>query len=473
MPYLFTSESVSEGHPDKVADQISDALIDHFLAIDPSSKVACETLVTTGQVVLAGEVKSEAYLDVQDIAREVIRKIGYTKSEYMFEANSCGIFSAIHEQSADINQGVEKKDPWKQGAGDQGMMFGYACRETDNFMPLPLELSHLLLRELADIRRENKQIKYLRPDAKSQVTIEYNDKNEPIRIDAIVISTQHDDFDTEKKMLEQIKKDVINILIPRVMKKLPKRVQALFNNKIVYHINPTGKFVIGGPHGDTGLTGRKIIVDTYGGKGAHGGGAFSGKDPSKVDRSAAYATRHIAKNLVAAGVADEVLVQVAYAIGVAEPVGLYVSTYGTSKVAINDGEVANIVAKLVDMRPYAIEQRFKLRTPIYSETAAYGHMGREPQTVTKVFNKGKKTEVKVKVELFPWEKLDLVEAFKKGFGLNGKVAAAKPASTTKPAAKAASKPASKTASKPTAKAVVKPATKVAAKPAKKKAGAKA
>ncbi len=467
MPYLFTSESVSEGHPDKVADQISDALIDHFLAIDPSSKVACETLVTTGQVVLAGEVKSEAYLDVQEIAREVIRKIGYTKSEYMFEANSCGIFSAIHEQSADINQGVEKKDPWKQGAGDQGMMFGYACRETDNYMPLPLELSHLLLRELADLRRENKQIKYLRPDAKSQVTIEYNDNNEPVRIDAIVISTQHDDFDAEKKMLDQIKKDVINILIPRVMKKLPKRVQALFNNKIVYHINPTGKFVIGGPHGDTGLTGRKIIVDTYGGKGAHGGGAFSGKDPSKVDRSAAYATRHIAKNLVAAGVADEVLVQVAYAIGVAEPVGLYVSTYGTSKVAINDGEVANIVAKLVDLRPYAIEQRFKLRTPIYSETAAYGHMGRQPQIITKTFNKGKKSEVKIKVELFPWEKLDLVEAFKKGFGLNGKVAvkAAEPTKAVESAKPA--KPAKKEADKPAAK------EKASAKPAKKKAAAKA
>jgi S-adenosylmethionine synthetase len=385
----------------------------------------------------------------------------------MFEANSCGIFSAIHEQSADINQGVEKKDPWKQGAGDQGMMFGYACRETDNYMPLPLELSHLLLRELADLRRENKQMKYLRPDAKSQVTIEYNDNNEPVRIDAIFISTQHDDFDAEKKMLDQIKKDVINILIPRVMKKLPKRVQALFNNKIVYHINPTGKFVIGGPHGDTGLTGRKIIVDTYGGKGAHGGGAFSGKDPSKVDRSAAYATRHIAKNLVAAGVADEVLVQVAYAIGVAEPVGLYVSTYGTSKVSISDGDVANVVAKLVDMRPYAIEQRFKLRTPIYSETAAYGHMGREPQIITKTFNKGKKSEVKIKVELFPWEKLDLVEAFKKGFGLNGKVAV-KAAEPTKDVVTAkAAKPAKKEAAKPTAKA------KESAKPAKKKAAAKA
>ncbi len=454
MPYLFTSESVSEGHPDKVADQISDALIDHFLAIDPTSKVACETLVTTGQVVLAGEVKSDAYLDVQEIAREVIRKIGYTKSEYMFEANSCGIFSAIHEQSPDINQGVEKKDPWAQGAGDQGMMFGYASRETDNFMPLPLELSHVLLKELAAIRREGKQMKYLRPDAKSQVTIEYNDQNEPIRIDAIVVSTQHDDFDSEKKMLDQIKKDVINILVPRVMKKLPKRVQALFNDKIKYHINPTGKFVIGGPHGDTGLTGRKIIVDTYGGKGAHGGGAFSGKDPSKVDRSAAYATRHIAKNLVASGVCDEALVQVAYAIGVAQPVGLYVNTYGTAKVNLNDGEIASVVGKLVDMRPYAIEQRFKLRTPIYSETAAYGHMGREPQVVTKVFNKGKKNEVKLKVELFPWEKLDLVDAFKKGFGLSGASKAAKPAAekaskkadNKKPAAKKAA------AKKATAKA---------------------
>lgn len=417
MPYLFTSESVSEGHPDKVADQISDALIDHFLAYDPSSKVACETLVTTGQVVLAGEVKSNAYLDVQDIARDVIRKIGYTKSEYMFEANSCGIFSAIHEQSPDINQGVEKKDPWKQGAGDQGMMFGYACRETDTYMPLPLELAHLLLRELADIRRGGKQMKYLRPDAKSQVTIEYDDNNQPVRIDAIVISTQHDDFAAEKKMLSTIKEDVINILIPRVKKQLPKRVQALFNDKIKYHINPTGKFVIGGPHGDTGLTGRKIIVDTYGGKGAHGGGAFSGKDPSKVDRSAAYATRHIAKNLVAAGVCDEVLVQVAYAIGVAEPVGLYVNTYGTAQVGMTDGEIAKKLEKVFDMRPYAIETRFQLRSPIYGETAAYGHMGRAPKTVTKVFNKGKENEKKVTVELFPWEKLDYVDAVKKTFKL--------------------------------------------------------
>ncbi|HLT71012.1 MAG TPA: methionine adenosyltransferase, partial [Cyclobacteriaceae bacterium] len=389
MPYLFTSESVSEGHPDKVADQISDALIDYFLAYDPDSKVACETLVTTGQVVLAGEVKSQAYLDVQDIAREVVRRIGYTRSEYMFEANSCGIFSAIHEQSPDINQGVERKNKEDQGAGDQGMMFGYATNETDNFMPLPLELAHLLLRELAALRREGKQINYLRPDAKSQVTIEYDDDNRPIRIDSIVLSTQHDDFAKDSTMLKKIKDDVINILIPRIKKKLPKRVQALFDDKIKYYVNPTGKFVIGGPHGDTGLTGRKIIVDTYGGKGAHGGGAFSGKDPSKVDRSAAYATRHIAKNLVAAGVSDEVLVQVAYAIGVAKPVGLFVNTFGTAKVDLSDGEIARKLEKLFDMRPYFIENRFKLRTPIYSETAAYGHMGREPRVVEKVFNKGK------------------------------------------------------------------------------------
>ncbi len=430
MAYLFTSESVSEGHPDKVSDQISDALIDYFLAYDPSSKVACETLVTTGQVVLAGEVKSDAYLDVQEIAREVIRKIGYTKSEYMFEANSCGILSAIHEQSPDINQGVERRKPEEQGAGDQGMMFGYANRETDNYMPLPLELAHLLLMELAAIRREGKVMKYLRPDSKSQVTIEYTDDNVPARIDTIVISTQHDDFNkSEKAMQDVIRKDVINILIPRVMKKLPKRIQALFNNKITYHVNPTGKFVIGGPHGDTGLTGRKIIVDTYGGKGAHGGGAFSGKDPSKVDRSAAYATRHIAKNLVAAGVCDEVLVQVAYAIGVARPVGLFVNTYGTSKVPMTDGQIANVVQgmKEFDLRPYFIENRFKLRTPIYAETAAYGHMGREPKDVVKVFNKDKKNEKKVKVTLFPWEKLDCMDQVKKAFGLakassNGKAA---------------------------------------------------
>jgi S-adenosylmethionine synthetase len=417
MSYLFTSESVSEGHPDKVADQISDALIDHFLAYDPDSKVACETLVTTGQVVLAGEVKSEAYLDVQTIAREVIKKIGYTKSEYMFEAHSCGVLSAIHEQSQDINRGVERKRKEDQGAGDQGMMFGYACRETDNFMPLPLELAHLLLRELAEIRRENKEIKYLRPDAKSQVTIEYDDNNRPVRIDTIVISTQHDQFGPDKSMLEKIKKDIIQFLIPRVKKKLPARVQALFNNQIKYHINPTGKFVIGGPHGDTGLTGRKIIVDTYGGKGAHGGGAFSGKDPSKVDRSAAYATRHIAKNMVAAGLCEEVLVQVAYAIGVAEPVGLYVNTYGTSHVNIDDGKLAKKIGKIFDLRPYAIEKRFNLRSPIYLETASYGHMGRSPRVVTKVFNPGKGNEKKVKVKLFPWEELDYVERLRKEFGL--------------------------------------------------------
>ena len=415
MPYLFTSESVSEGHPDKVADQISDALIDYFLAYDANSKVACETLVTTGQVVLAGEVKSEAYLDVQDIAREVIKKIGYTKSEYMFEANSCGIFSAIHEQSADINQGVERRKKEDQGAGDQGMMFGYATNETDNYMPLPLELAHLLLRELAVIRREGKVMTYLRPDAKSQVTIEYGDDNKPQRVDAIVISTQHDDFAKDAIMLKKIKDDVINILIPRILKKLPKRVQKLFKGEINYFVNPTGKFVIGGPHGDTGLTGRKIIVDTYGGKGAHGGGAFSGKDPSKVDRSAAYATRHIAKNMVAAGVCDEILVQVAYAIGVAKPEGLYVNTYGTSKVKLSDGEIGAKISKIFDMRPYFIEQRFNLRTPIYSETAAYGHMGREPKVVVKVFNEGKKTEKRVKVELFPWEKLNYVEAVQKAF----------------------------------------------------------
>ena len=396
MPYLFTSESVSEGHPDKVADQISDALIDNFLAYDAQSKVACETLVTTGQVVLAGEVKSKAYLDVQEIARGVIREIGYTKSEYMFEANSCGILSAIHEQSADINRGVDRDAKKKdfetlanaQGAGDQGMMFGYATRETENYMPLALDLAHKILQELSRTRRAGKEMKYLRPDAKSQVTIEYNDDNTPVRIDTIVVSTQHDDFEkSDKKMLDQIKKDVINIIIPRVKKQLKPALQKLFNDKITFHINPTGKFVIGGPHGDTGLTGRKIIVDTYGGKGAHGGGAFSGKDPSKVDRSAAYATRHVAKNLVAAGVCDEVLVQVSYAIGVAKPCGIFIDTYGTSKVNMNDGAIAKIVEKVFDMRPYAIEQRLKLRNPIYSETAAYGHMGRKAETVTKVFNK--------------------------------------------------------------------------------------
>jgi S-adenosylmethionine synthetase len=416
MPYLFTSESVSEGHPDKVADQISDALIDHFLAFDPNSKVACETLVTTGQVVLAGEVKSKTYLDVQDIAREVIRKIGYTKSEYMFEANSCGIFSAIHEQSSDINQGVDKKKKEEQGAGDQGMMFGYATNETEDYMPLALDLSHKILIELAALRRENKQIKYLRPDSKSQVTLEYDDNNQPIRIDAIVVSTQHDDFDTEAKMLAKIKKDIVEILIPRVKAKY-KKYAHLFNNKIKYHINPTGKFVIGGPHGDTGLTGRKIIVDTYGGKGAHGGGAFSGKDPSKVDRSAAYATRHIAKNLVAAGVANEVLIQVSYAIGVAQPMGIFVNTYGTAKVGLSDGEIAKKVEKIFDMRPYFIEQRLKLRNPIYSETAAYGHMGRKNEVVEKSFiGQGGKV-LKKKVELFTWEKLDYVAKVKKEFGL--------------------------------------------------------
>ena len=416
MPYLFTSESVSEGHPDKVADQISDALIDHFLAFDPNSKVACETLVTTGQVVLAGEVKSKAYLDVQEIARSVIRKIGYTKSEYMFEAHSCGVLSAIHEQSADINQGVDRRTKEEQGAGDQGMMFGYATNETEDYMPLALDLAHKLLIELANLRKENKQVKYLRPDAKSQVTLEYDDNNKPVRIDAIVISTQHDDFDTEAKMQAQIRKDVIDILIPRVKKKY-KKYARLFNSNIKYHINPTGKFVIGGPHGDTGLTGRKIIVDTYGGKGAHGGGAFSGKDPSKVDRSAAYATRHIAKNLVAAGVADEVLVQVSYAIGVAKPTSINVNTFGTAKVDLTDGEIGKTVEQIFDMRPYFIEKRLKLRNPIYSETAAYGHMGRKPETVTKIFTSPDGRTKKVKVELFTWEKLDKVKEVKKAFGL--------------------------------------------------------
>ncbi len=416
MPYLFTSESVSEGHPDKVADQISDALIDHFLAFDPQSKVACETLVTTGQVVLAGEVKSSAYLDVQEIARSVIRKIGYTKSEYMFEANSCGIFSAIHEQSADINQGVDRRKKEDQGAGDQGMMFGYASHETADYMPLALDLAHKLLIELAALRRENDEIKYLRPDAKSQVTLEYDDKNNPVRIDAIVISTQHDDFDTEEKMLAKISRDIKNILIPRVKSKY-KKYDHLFNKRIKYHINPTGKFVIGGPHGDTGLTGRKIIVDTYGGKGAHGGGAFSGKDPSKVDRSAAYATRHIAKNLVAAGVATEVLVQVSYAIGVAQPTSIYVNTFGTAKVKMKDGAIGKIVSEIFDMRPYFIEKRLKLRNPIYSETAAYGHMGRKPKTVVKTFVSPDGKTIKKKVELFTWEKLDYVNKVKQAFNI--------------------------------------------------------
>jgi len=416
MSYLFTSESVSEGHPDKVADQISDALIDHFLAFDPESKVACETLVTTGQVVLAGEVKSKAYLDVQSIAREVIRRIGYTKSEYMFEANSCGVLSAIHEQSGEINQGVERKDKENQGAGDQGMMFGYATNETENFMPLALDLSNTILKELSAIRKAGKVMKYLRPDAKSQVTLEYDDHGKPVRIDTIVVSTQHDEFDTDAKMQAKIKEDVIKILIPRVSKKYPK-LKKLFNDKIIFHVNPTGKFVIGGPHGDTGLTGRKIIVDTYGGKGAHGGGAFSGKDPSKVDRSAAYATRYIAKNLVAAGVADEILVQVSYAIGVAKPMGIYINTYGTAKVDMTDGKIAKLVEQLFDLRPYAIEQKLKLRKPIYSETAAYGHMGRENQTVEKSFTTPDGKTKKVKVELFTWEKLDAVSKVKKAFGI--------------------------------------------------------
>lgn len=414
MGYLFTSESVSEGHPDKIADQISDALIDNFLAFDPHSKVACETLVTTGQVILAGEVKSNTYIDVQQIARNVIKQIGYTKSEYMFEANSCGVLSAIHEQSPDINQGVERGKPEEQGAGDQGMMFGYAVNETDNYMPLALDLSHALLRELAEIRRENREITYLRPDAKSQVTLEYSDDNKPVRVNTIVISTQHDDFDTESKMLKKIKEDIVNILIPRVIKKYPQYAP-YFDENIIYHINPTGVFVIGGPHGDTGLTGRKIIVDTYGGKGAHGGGAFSGKDPSKVDRSAAYAMRHIAKNLVAAGVADEILVQVSYAIGVAEPTGVYVNTYGTAKVKLTDGEIAKKIQEIFPLRPYDIEQRLKLRNPIYSETASYGHMGRTPKVVTKVFSSPYHRTKKIEVELFTWEKLDYVDKVKEKF----------------------------------------------------------
>ena len=414
MGYLFTSESVSEGHPDKIADQISDALIDNFLAFDPHSKVACETLVTTGQVILAGEVKSNTYIDVQQIARNVIEKIGYTKSDYMFEAKSCGVLSAIHEQSPDINQGVDRGKPEEQGAGDQGMMFGYAVNETENYMPLALDLSHALLRELAALRRENKEITYLRPDAKSQVTLEYSDDNKPVRVNTIVISTQHDDFDTEKKMLQKIKEDIVKILIPRVIKKYPQYAP-FFDDKIINHINPTGIFVIGGPHGDTGLTGRKIIVDTYGGKGAHGGGAFSGKDPSKVDRSAAYAMRHIAKNLVAAGVADEILVQVSYAIGVAEPTGVYVNTYGTAKVNLTDGEIAKKIQEIFPLRPYDIEQRLKLRNPIYSETASYGHMGRTPEVVTKVFSSPYHKTKTIEVELFTWEKLDFVEKVKAAF----------------------------------------------------------
>lgn len=417
MPYLFTSESVSEGHPDKVADQISDALIDNFLAWDPDSKVACETLVTTGLVVLAGEVKSQTYLDVQRIAREVVRKIGYTKSEYMFEADSCGVISAIHEQSADINQGVDRVKKQDQGAGDQGMMFGYATGETDNYMPLALDLAHKILTELAALRRENSAIKYLRPDAKSQVTIEYSDDHRPIRIDAIVVSTQHDDFDTEVNMQKKIQEDIISILIPRIKAQLKPELQVLFTDAIKYHINPTGKFVIGGPHGDTGLTGRKIIVDTYGGKGAHGGGAFSGKDPSKVDRSAAYATRHIAKNLVAAGVCSEILVQVSYAIGVKDPMGIFVDTYGTAKVGLNDGEIAKKISAIFDMTPYGIETRLKLRNPIYSETAAYGHMGRQSEVVTKTFLGNNGDSKTVQVELFTWEKLDYIDQVKKAFSL--------------------------------------------------------
>lgn len=426
MSYLFTSESVSEGHPDKIADQISDALIDNFLAYDPNSKVACETLVTTGQVVLAGEVKSEAYLDVQDIARKVINEIGYTKGEYMFNGDSCGVISAIHEQSPDINQGVDRAAEHEdfetkanaQGAGDQGMMFGYATNETENYMPLALDLAHTILRELSTLRREGDAIPYLRPDAKSQVTIEYSDDHKPVRIDSIVVSTQHDEFGSDDAMLAKIRKDIIEILIPKVRSAQKPEIQALFNDEIKYHINPTGKFVIGGPHGDTGLTGRKIIVDTYGGKGAHGGGAFSGKDPSKVDRSAAYATRHIAKNLVAAGVADEVLVQVSYAIGVAEPCGVYINTYGTSKVNFHDGEIAEKVQKIFDLRPYAIEQNLKLRNPIYQETASYGHMGRDAYVGSKTFNRGKKNELTIdNLEFFTWEKLDKVDEIKKEFGI--------------------------------------------------------
>lgn len=429
MSYFFTSESVSEGHPDKVADQISDAILDKILAFDPNSKVACETLVTTGQVILAGEIKTETYIDVQEVAREVINRIGYTKAEYRFDGDSCGVFSSIHEQSPDINRGVVREDPMNQGAGDQGMMFGYACKETDNYMPLSLELSHKLLLELAVIRREQKVMKYLRPDSKSQVTIEYSEEGVPTRIDSIVVSTQHDDFGrpantsveaqlkADEEMLAEIKADVINILIPRVMASLPERIQALFNPEITYHVNPTGKFVIGGPHGDTGLTGRKIIVDTYGGKGAHGGGAFSGKDPSKVDRSAAYAARHIAKNLVAAGVSDEILVQVSYAIGVARPMNIFVNTYGKSKVAMSDSKVAEIVDQLFDMRPKAIEERLKLRNPIYEETAAYGHMGREPQRIVKTFTSPYFPAITKEVELFTWEKLDYLEKVKEAFKL--------------------------------------------------------
>ena len=429
MNYLFTSESVSEGHPDKVADQISDAILDEFLAYDPQSKVACETLVTTGQVVLAGEVKSQAYIDLHEVARRVINRIGYTRSEYKFDGDSCGVFSAIHEQSADINRGVERAEAMNQGAGDQGMMFGYACNETDNYMPLALDLSHLLLRELAVLRREKNEMPYLRPDAKSQVTVEYDEQHRPVRIHTIVISTQHDEFiaptdntpeaqaQADRKMLDRIADDVRRTLLPRVIAQLPERVQRLFDDRLILHVNPTGKFVIGGPHGDTGLTGRKIIVDTYGGKGAHGGGAFSGKDPSKVDRSAAYAARHMAKNMVAAGIADEVLIQVSYAIGVARPVSLFVNTYGTSHVALSDAEIACEIGKIFDLRPKAIEERLKLRNPIYEETAAYGHMGRQPRTVHKTFTSRYEKPVETDVELFTWEKLDYVDTLKKAFSL--------------------------------------------------------
>lgn len=417
MGYLFTSESVSEGHPDKVSDQISDALLDAFIAYDADSKVAIETLVTTGQVILAGEVKSKTYVDFQQVTRDVINKIGYTKSEYMFDGNSCGVLSAIHEQSEDINRGVDRVNKEDQGAGDQGMMFGYACRDTDSYLPLPLEISHMLLYEMAAIRREGKEMTYLRPDSKSQVTVEYGDDNQPVRIDTIVVSTQHDEFDDDEPMVQKIKEDVINILIPRVIALLPTKIQLLFNDEIIYHVNPTGKFVIGGPHGDTGLTGRKIIVDTYGGKGAHGGGAFSGKDPSKVDRSAAYASRHIAKNMVAAGIANEVLVQLSYAIGVAQPVGVYVNTYGTSQVDLSDGTIAEKIQEVFDLRPAFIEERLKLRNPIYSETASYGHMGRTPRIVKKQFHSPYQGDKEVEVELFTWEKLDYVDTLKSAFGL--------------------------------------------------------
>jgi S-adenosylmethionine synthetase len=418
MGYLFTSESVSEGHPDKIADQISDAMVDEFLAFDSESKVACETLVTTGQVVVAGEVKSKTYVDVQEVARRVINKIGYTKGEYRFEGDSCGVLNAIHEQSPDINRGVEREEKMNQGAGDQGMMFGYACRETDDFMPLPLEIAHILLQQLAEIRRENKVMTYLRPDSKSQVTIEYDDNNKPLRIHTIVVSTQHDEFDNDdEKMLAVIRNDVQQILIPRTIDQLPDRVKVLFDQKYILHVNPTGKFVIGGPHGDTGLTGRKIIVDTYGGKGAHGGGAFSGKDPSKVDRSAAYAARHIAKNIVAAGLADEVLVQVSYAIGVAQPVGVFVNTYGTARIKMKDGDIAEKIQQIFDLRPAAIEERLKLRNPIYLETASYGHMGRSPRKVSKTFESPYSGKITREVELFTWEKLDYVEKIKQSFGI--------------------------------------------------------